>query len=170
MRQLRLTILFLSLVTISRGQHVNFDLREIKFKGLEFTTTKGTIIKSLGQGKKTDTNYDCGFFTNDQPNGPYYQLVYADFNYIGSDKEKFYLQSVTFDNKGRTKIKYGDKELGGQTTKEEFAKIFGEKAKEHFDMYPDNDSLILYSKDADDGARFTFKDGRLLRFEYWTPC
>jgi predicted proteasome-type protease len=94
---LRLTILFILISTISRGQQNDFELTNIKFKGLEFKTTKENIIKSFGQGKKLETDYECGFFTNDQSGGPYYQLVYADFNYIGSDKEDFVLQSVKFD-------------------------------------------------------------------------
>jgi hypothetical protein len=168
---LRLTILFILISTISRGQQNDFELTNIKFKGLEFKTTKENIIKSFGQGKKLETDYECGFFTNDQSGGPYYQLVYADFNYIGSDKEDFVLQSVKFDLKGNIKIRYKDKELSGQTNKEDFIKImYGDKEwknlKNHFDI----DVLIIYSKNGDDGARFIFKNGRLDKFEYWTPC
>jgi hypothetical protein len=144
-------------------------LTKIKFRGLEFSTTKQTIIKALGQPKIVDTDYECGFFSNDQPGGPYYQLVYSDFNYIGSDKEKFYLQKVNFDSKGNIIIKYGDKELSGLTTKEQFCKIIGDTFDNIF-KNPDSDSILIYSKDSDDGAAFTFKNGRLLIFEYWTPC
>jgi len=167
---LRLTILFIIISTISRGQQIDFELKNIKFKGLEFSTTKETIIKSFGQGKKVETNYECGFFTNDQPGGPYYQLVYGDFNYIGSDKENFYLQNVNLDMKGSIKINYGDKELSALTTKDEFVKIFGEWVNDYFVKHADHDTFLLYSKDSDDGAVFTFKNGRLYKFEYWTPC
>ena len=168
---LRLTILFIIISTISRGQQVDFELTNIKFKGLEFKTTKENIIKSFGQGKKLETDYECGFFTNDQAGGPYYQLVYTDFNYIGSDKEDFFLQSVKFDLKGNMKIRYKDKELSGQTTKEDFIRImYGDKEWENLKNYFDIDVLIIYSKNGDDGARFIFKNGRLNKFEYWTPC
>jgi len=96
--------------------------------------------------------------------------VYDHFNFIGRDKENFYLQHVALDDKGMIKINYNDKELTGLTTKEEFVKIFGEKAKEHFDKFPNQDTLILYSKANDGGGRFTFKNGRLSSWEYWTPC
>jgi hypothetical protein len=165
----RLTILFLFVATVTHGQ-TDFELKEIRFKGLAFSTTKATILKSLGPGKRVYTNYDCGFFTTDQPEGPYYQLVYERFNFIGSDKGKFLLQEINFDGDGKMKVSYADKELSGRTTKSDFIQIFGDKAKEHFDKYPTQDTLILYSKDSDDGAKFTFKNGRLAKFEYWTPC
>jgi hypothetical protein len=170
MEPIRLTILLLLITTISRGQESDFELKNIKFKGLEFTTTKEIIIKSFGQGRKVETNYECGFFTNDQDGGPYYQLVYADFNYIGSDKEKFYLEHVNFDIKGKIKIYYQDKELSGQTTKDDFIKIFGDKIKQQFEKYQEKDSILMRSTGGDDGVIFTFKNGRLHKFEYWTPC
>jgi hypothetical protein len=169
MRQLLLTILLIPFSICSFGQQYNFDLNKLKFKGLGLKTTKKEIKGKFGQGKQVETNYECGFFTNDQPGGPYYQLVYTNFNFIGSDKEAFYLQGVDFDQKGKTKIAYADKILNGQTTKEEFINMFGDKVKKHFDN-PDNDAIVLIADGRDDGARFTFKDGRLVRFEYWTPC
>jgi hypothetical protein len=152
------------------GQEIDFDLRNVKFKGIEFSATREKIINAFGQGKRVETNYECGFFTNDQERGPYYQLVYVDFDYIGSDKDKFFLQHVTFDTKGEIKIDYRDKELSGQTTKDDFVKIFGDKVSEYFEKYPDKSSILIYSKGSDDGAIFTFKDNKLSKFEYWTPC
>jgi hypothetical protein len=170
MVRIRLTILFILLTTVLRGQEHDFELKAIRFRGLEFNTTRRTIVKSLGQGKKVDTNYDCGFFTNDQPNGPYYQLVYADFIYIGSDKEKFYLQTVYFDTNGKNKLQYKNNDLTGLTTKDDFIGIFGDAASKHFQENPEKDSILLFSKGSDDGAIFTFRNNRLIKFEYWTPC
>lgn len=169
MRQ-ELTILLILIATISRGQENDFELKNIQFKGLEFSTTKEKLIKTFGQGKKVETNYECGFFANDQEGGPYYQLVYLDFDYIGSDKDKFFLQHVNFDTKGKIKIIYSGTELSGRTTKDEFIRMFGNKVKERFEKSPDKDSILLYSKGSDDGAIFTFRDNKLTKFEYWTPC
>jgi hypothetical protein len=170
MRQKRLTLFFLFITSLSYGQYDDFELSKIIFKGVEFSTTKRRIIESFGQGKIIYTNYECGFFSNDQEGGPYYKLVYSDFNYIGSDKENFYLQYVTLGTDGVTKIKYADKELNGRTTKEEFIKIFGKVVKDYFDKNPEDDSILMYSKGSDDGAIFWFQNGRLVKFEYWTPC
>jgi hypothetical protein len=153
-----------------RGQEVDFELKNMKFKGLEFSTTKENIIKAFGEGKKVEADYECGFFTNDQERGPYYRLVYVDFDYIGSDKDKFFLHHVTFDTTEKMKIDYGGKEISGQTTRGEFIKIFGDKIRAYFERYPDKDSILIYSKGSDDGAIFTFKNNKLTKFEYWTPC
>jgi hypothetical protein len=168
-RQLRLTSLLSLIVSISFAQQSSLDLDRINFKGLGLKTNKKEINKLFGQGKKIDTNYECGFFTNDQPEGPYYQLTYNNFVFIGSDKGAFYLQSVDFDSKGVTILNYGNKIFSGTMTKEEFVDIFGDIAKEHF-KDPKNDKIVLIANGRDDGARFCFKDGRLVRFEFWTSC
>jgi hypothetical protein len=170
MIQLRLTILLLLIVTTSRGQESDFDLENLKFKGLGFITTKEIIVKSFGQGKKVETNYECGGFANDQDRGPYYQLVYADFNYIGSDKEKFTLENVNFDINGNIKMYYKNIVLSGRTTESDFIKIFGEKVKGNLVKHSDHDTFLLHSIESDDGGVFSFRNGRLYKFQYWTPC
>ena len=170
MKRLHLISLLLLLVTISRGQQGDFDLKNIKIGEVEFISTKPLITKAFGKAKKIETNYECGFFTNGEPDGPFYQLVYTNFNFIGSDKGKFFLENVSFDLTGKIKLKYLGNELSGKTSKEDFVRIFGDKAKKHFKEHPDSDVLMLYSKNSDDGAKFTFRKGKLIKFEYWTPC
>lgn len=152
----------------SFGQY-NFDLNKIKFNGQGLKTTKEKITRQFGQGRRVETNYECGFFASNGPGAPYYQLVYSGFNFIGSDKEGFYLQYVDFDPEGKIQIDYGDKIFSSRTTKVEFIKMFGNIVKQHFDN-PNNTGIVLIADGRDDGARFIFKDGWLLRFEYWTPC
>jgi len=170
MKALRLTILFLFLTGILRGQQSDFDLAKIKFRGVDFISTKEKVIKSFGLPKRVDTNYECGGFSNDQPGGPFYQFVYTGFNYIGSDSVDFFLENVSFDLKGQIRMKYGENELSGQTSKEDFINIFFGKVRRPFEELLNEDSILLYSINSDDGAIFTFRNGRLLKFEYWTPC
>lgn len=33
-------------------------------------TTKKVITEKFEQGRRVETNYECGFFTNDLPGGP----------------------------------------------------------------------------------------------------
>jgi hypothetical protein len=152
------------------GQSAEFNLREIKFNGLGFSEKKDVIIKTLGKGKIAQPEYECGFYSNDQPGGPFYQIIYPGFNYIGSDKERFILEIVSFDPKGEVKMKCGDEELSGLTTRSNFIKIFGEYARKYFEEHPDDDSILLHSKGSDDGGTFIFKNGKLVRFRYWSPC
>ncbi|MEJ1242508.1 hypothetical protein WBG78_30445 [Chryseolinea sp. T2] len=168
---MRFIALLLLLGAISKEQQIDFELKNLKFKGLEFSTTKEAIVGAVGQGRRIETNYECGFFSNDQEGGPYYQLMYANFNYIGSDKEKtFYLEHVNFDADGSIKLMYLKSELTGRTTVSEFAGLFGERAKEIVVELRDDNSILLYSKSSDDGAVFRFRNGRLFEFQYWTPC
>jgi hypothetical protein len=71
---------------------------------------------------------------------------------------------------GKMKIDYLSKVLTGKTTEEEFVKIFGEKVKNNFVNHGDYHTFLLYSKGSDGGAVFYFKNDRLYKFEYWTPC
>ena len=160
--------IFLSTSLIFQGD--DFDLNKIGFHGLNFFATKSEVMAKFGDPKINEPNYECGFYSNDQPRGPFYQLVYKDFNYIGSDQEKFLLEEVLFDKEGQININYGSQKLNGLTTKRAFAEIFGSYAKELIDKYPDNKAFILFSNERDDGARFTFESGKLIKFEYWSPC
>jgi len=144
------------------GQQEGFDLNKIKFRGLDFFVTKEKVIATFGEPKIIDPEYECGFYSNNQTGGPYYQLMYDNFNYIGSETENFQLENVEFDIKGEIRLAYGDYEISGLTTKNEFAKLFGK--------YPDDDVIIIFSEGSDDGARFRFKDEKLIKFEYWSPC
>jgi len=170
MMRLRLFFLLLTFATTVHAQEGNVELEHLKFSGLGFITTKDALIKSFGPGKEVSTNYECGFFTHDQAGGPYYELVYTDFNYIGSDKEPFFLQRIQFDTNRNLKLYYKDAVLSGETTLVDFIKIFGENVTDNLVKHTGHDTCLLYSKDSDDGIVFTFKKGRLTMFEYWTPC
>ena len=159
-------ILFVFFNTTAFAQKIN--LNQLTFNNLGFCIPKEVILKTYGDPKVTFPNNECGFFSSDRPN-EYYQLQYPNFTYIGSDSSKFFLERVDFDESGSIKLYYNDKILSGLTTKSEFALLFGETEKSLFEKYNDKDRIVIMSP-GDDGARFTFKNGRLIRFEYWTPC
>ncbi|MEM8966546.1 MAG: hypothetical protein AAGE93_09015 [Bacteroidota bacterium] len=163
-------ILSIALSTDLIFQEEDFDLNKIEFQGLSFFVTKSEVVTKFGNPRINEPNYECGFYSNDQPSGPFYQLVYEDFNYIGSDQEKFLLEEVLFDKEGQITIKYDEQKLNGLTTKKGFAAIFGSYAKDLIDKYPEEKAFILFSNESDDGARFTFESGKLIKFEYWSPC
>lgn len=163
-------ILFFVFSATSHEPQGDFSLAKLVFRGVPFNTTKEAVIKAFGAGKKVDTNYECGGFANDQPGGPFYQLAFDGFNYIGSDKTNFYLQDVYFDSQGKVQLQYGDIFFSGKTTDSEFVKTFGDKAQAGLVKHSGFDTILLYSKGSDDAGLFTFKEGRLIKFEYWTPC
>jgi hypothetical protein len=142
----------------------SFDFEQLDFKGKGFNLEKADILKSFGEGEKKYTQYECGFFSNDQTGAPYYQLIYEGFSFIGSETETFSLEFVHFENHDLI-LKYGDHELSRKTTKEMFSKIFKVKMSDLED-----DVIIVFGAKSDDGVRFRFKHNRLFQFEYWTPC
>lgn len=131
--------------------------------------TRDDVIKAFGQPWIIYPKYDCGFFSDEWTGKTNYQLCYSDFNYIGNDQVEFVLEKVEFDKDGKVILKYGDKRLSGHTSMTDLAQIFGENTKEGFDTNQNEDTIILFTK-KDDGVRFHFRDGRLTKFEYWTPC
>lgn len=53
--------------------------------------------------------------------------------------------------------------------KVEFCKIIGGTFENIFEK-PDDDSELIFIKGGNDGIVFTFKKGKLLTFEHWSPC
>ena len=47
--------------------------------------------------------------------------------------------------------------------------IFGDGLSKHFGNKIDG-AIVIFQKDADDGIRLTLKNGKLVHFEYWSPC
>lgn len=170
MKLLHTAFLMIFLCSGVWGQQQEFDLKKIAFHGLSFSQPKEIIKKKFGEPEVHFPAYECGFHADDQPGGPYYQLVYPNFNYIGSDTENFFLEHVEFDLAGKIRLYYKGEVLSGLMTKAEFAAILGSSAKEHFKNYPADDDILLFSEGSDDGARFVFKNEKLIRFEYWSPC
>jgi len=167
---MKYTLILLFVTSLGMAQETDFDLNKIRFKKLEFRSSKEAIIRSAGEPEIKDTNYECGSYAKDQPDGPYYQLIYKGFNYIGNDKEDFVLESLTFDPKGKVKLEYGTVSVSGLTTKPEFIKMFESAGKKFFVESSNKESILLFSKDTGDGAKFFFQDGKLIKYEYWSPC
>lgn len=160
---------FFLIAFCSLTQGYEFDLMKIEFQGLPFICEKERVIEKFGEPTISYPNYECGFYSDEQENGPYYQLNYSGFNWIGSDKEKFVLESIELDADGTTYLQYGERRISGKMTKAEFINWIGDYAGEHF-KNSNNNALVIYSKNSDDGARFTFANNRLTLFEYWSPC
>lgn len=51
----------------------------------------------------------------------------------------------------------------------ELAEKFGQGLIQLFG-YDENDGILIFQKNADDGIRIEVKNGKLAPFEYWSPC
>ena len=167
MRKLNL-IIILIIAEWSFAQSVNFDL--IKFNGLNFHSTKSEIIKKLGEPTKTyDPNYECGFLSTDSQDGEYLTLDYGKIKFTGNEKELYILEQVDLENDNSIIIKYGNRNLTCETDLKELIEIFGDVLAKHFEKKI-NGAIVVFQEKADDGIRISIKNGKLIRFEYWSPC
>ena len=168
MRNLNLTILLLLITKLSLAQTVDFDL--IKYNGLNFYSTKAEIIQKVGKPKKTyDPNYECGFLSTDSQDGEYLTLDYGKIKFTGNKKELYVLEQVDLENDNSIIIKYGNRNLTCETNLSELTEIFGKVFSEHFENEI-NGAIVLFQEKSDDGIRIWIKNGKLVRFEYWSPC
>jgi len=97
MKNIILKFILIFFIQSSLGQNVDFD--QIKFKGLNFYSSKKEIIKKLGKPVKIyEPNYECGFLSNDEQGIIYYTLEYKKVKFTGNKKEKFVLEEINFKN------------------------------------------------------------------------
>lgn len=156
--------------TIALGQEDSFQLDKFQFDGVPFYSEKEAIENIFGPPEVRSPKYECGFHSDDQPGGPYYQLVYSGFHFIGSVKEKYLLEEVEFQHCVDRILKYDGHILNGKTTLDEFKNIFRESVNNQFQKANKQETLILQPHGNDDGAKFSFRNGKLIKFEYWSPC
>ncbi len=153
---------------LSFAQSVDFD--SIKYNGLDFYSTKSEIIKKFGQPKKSyDPNYDCGFLSTESQDGKYVTLDYEKVKFTGNKKEKYLIELVDFEKNASIILNYGKYELTCKTELSKLTEIFGQQLNKHFEK-DQNGGIIIFRKNAEDGIRIEIKNGKLIRFEYWSPC
>ena len=163
-----LIILLITSVQLSFAQSVDFEL--IKFNGLDFHSTKSDIIEKFGQPNKTyDPNYECGFLSTDSQDGEYLTLDYGKIKFTGNEKEFYVLEKVDLENDNSIIIKYGNRNLTCNTNLSELVEIFGDGLAEHYGKNL-NGSMVIFAEKADDGILIEIKNGKLIRFKYWSPC
>jgi len=168
MKNIILKFILIFFIQSSLGQNVDFD--KIKFKGLNFYSSKKEIIKKFGKPVKIyEPNYECGFLSNDEQGIIYYTLEYKKVKFTGNKKEKFVLEEINFKNDKKIFLEYGKYKFSNKTTIKDLILIFGTKIKDQIKNRI-NTHFMLFQKGADDGIIFFLKDGKLIRIEYWSPC
>jgi len=164
--------LILTLLTLIPGigftQTIDFDL--INYKGIKFNSTEAEIVEILGKPDSTyEPNYECGFLSSDWQETTYFTLEYLKIKFTGNQKEKYLIEEINFENDKSVILKYGNHKLTCETELTELAEIFGKELKIFFkNSY--NGNIVVPHKNGDDGMRIEIKNGKLVRFKYWSPC
>ena len=94
-------MMFIQLQLLFSLLHPGIDLGALSYEGISFYSSKVAITEHFGEPKIHYPRYECGFHSDEeQSGGPYYQLIYPDITFIGSDKEGFIFESIHFDPLG----------------------------------------------------------------------
>lgn len=151
------------------------DVEYVFIDGLAFNQQGiKSIFEKYGPTQRSDTDYECGFHSNEEQGKTYYELIYPSITWIGNAEEGYIAELVLFDPEGEIKwTYYQEVEFSGKSSQNEVEHYFG-KLAEPIQIYGRDDenlfSLGGRFTDADDGFFFLFKEGKLIEFHYWSPC
>ena len=151
------------LTTGFQGSPTVIDSDEIRINGIGFNATREQILKEFGNPIRIfQPNYECGFLSTEEQGAVYYSIKYDFLVFTGNNAEGYLLEEALIAPTLKAKISYKGKGLSHNTTIKEFESIFETKVE--------GDSVLLFFKGADDALDFTFKNGKLDKIEYWSPC
>ena len=149
------------------------DFSKLRLNQLAFTSSRQQVQQRLGQPRAVVVpNYECGWYSSQEQGQKFYELRYPRVRFIGNSKEGYVIEYVYFSAKGPT-LTYGGQPLSERTTVADLQRLFGqgthaEKIKTA--EMPQGQEAVSVSSKHDDAAIFWFSHGRLVKFEYWTPC
>lgn len=167
MKQLLFLILLIS-TQIGFTQGMDYDL--IMYHELGFSSSKSEIEKTLGNPNNIfEPKYDCGFLSSHDQAATFYTLDYTKIKFTGNDKDKYLIEEVVFENDKNVRLHYGEFILTYETNSADLITIFGgETAERLTDDF--TGAIILFHVMHDDGVRLHLKNGKLIKWEYWSPC
>jgi hypothetical protein len=166
-----LFILFIYFHVNQETKFINPD--DLRFSGLEFSSTKELIWETLGKVEERRVFYECGFHSEDEQGKAFYELNYPSFTWIGNEAEGYTLNKLIFDSEAQIKLNYKNHVFSGKTSQKELEDLFNQKSEPINVFGRDNENLqniSLWFEKSDDGCHFFFKEGKLVEFGYWSPC
>jgi len=167
--------ILMPLALLFAPQEKTFLAEYIYVDGLAFRQQglKG-IFEKYGPTQSTDTYYECGFHSNQEQGKSYYQLIYDQITWIGNTEEGYIPNLIVFDPEGKMKWTYFQEiEFSGKSSLQE-VELFMKKKATPIQIHGRDDELLSSIMgrftDADDGFFFLFREGKLIEFQYWSPC
>lgn len=151
-------------VTIASA--INFDWKKnIKLNGLPISNiSKKQISHKIGTPLEVTTpNYDCGFLSSSETGNTYYCLQYIGFWFTGNDTEGYILEELDF-TKSNAVVTFNEKIVTKNTTIVQLGAILSE----NITLGKNNEIILKFN--TDDNYHLVFKDNKLLKMYYWSPC
>ncbi|WP_026953725.1 hypothetical protein [Algoriphagus vanfongensis] len=133
-----------------------------------------SIFEKYGVTKHSPTDYECGFFSNEEQGTRFFKLNYQQLTWIGNAEGVYFVDMVRFDPAGEMKWSYyKEAEFSGKSSQEE-VEHFLEKSAEPIQIKGREEEDLFHLggqfKNQDDGFYFLFHKGKLIEFHYWSPC
>lgn len=148
--------------------YFNFDL--LHYGNAPASASKARLVKLLGPPLRiSQPHYACGFLSASEQQQPFYSLVYGLAIFTGNARRGYVLDRVRL-LPGSQPLRYGKLVWSAATTRHEIERQFHVPPDPTEKPQPDGSTLLLIRTKAADAAMFIFKQGRLVEFQYWTPC
>ncbi|MGB0430252.1 MAG: hypothetical protein ACPGLV_07235 [Bacteroidia bacterium] len=160
--------IFFLVAYIQLKAQINSD--SITLNGLDFQSTSFKIKKVNGPPIDSfKLNYDCVFLFSAQGEKPFWCLNYGYYSFAGNNEFGFVLKQLIIDSQQNQVLHFYGNVLNKNTSKKQFQDLLFKKLDQYFIILPDSGTIINY-KNSDDGLIFTFKNDRLYKVEYYSPC
>lgn len=149
------------------------DFNKLRLHQLAFISSRSQVQQRLGQPRTVvEPHYECGAYFSEEQGQKFYELRYPQVRFIGSSKLGYAIEYVYFSTKSPA-LTYGGQPLTNRTTVADLRRLLGpgthsEKIKTAAMLQ--GQEAVSDSSNHDDGAIFWFSRGRLVKFEYWSPC
>ncbi|MEP0365572.1 MAG: hypothetical protein ABJN36_08820 [Cyclobacteriaceae bacterium] len=165
MNLIKITLL-LVISTSVNAQFLNQKLLTVN--GLSFISTKEQIIEEFGIPDRTfEPNYECGFLSSEEQGKEFHSLEYSGIKFTGNQYDNYLIEELDLTKNSSIQLNYGEISLNTIPTIEELAKILGLESEIES---PTDTMLRAYFGKSDDAVFFIFKNGRLIKLDYWSPC
>ena len=159
-------ILLLFFSTSVNAQFLNQKLLTVN--GISFFSTKEQIIDKFGNPEQTyEPKYECGFLSSEEQGKKFYSLVYSGIKFTGNEYDNYLIEEIDFTKNGSLQLNYGEINLNSIPTIEKLAQVLGLESEIE---NPEDKMLRAYFENSEDAVFFIFKNGRLIKLDYWSPC
>ena len=142
--------------------YVSID--SIIYSGLKLKGEKDKVISKLGQPDSIiEPKYECGAYSEDWQGIKFYQYFYGNMNFIVYE-DNAEIEKIEFVK--NEEIQINGKLLNGTMTYHEITGILGVQPSTK-----KNNLILFFPKEGlDEHYSLDFVEGKLMKFEVWTPC
>ena len=111
-----------------------------------------------------EPKYECGFLSEDEQGRKFFTLEYPELKFTGNEADKYLIEEINFSANQEIQVMYNGQVIFGNMAIEKLSAVLG------VDFESNSVGKLIHFEGADDGFVFQFKDGKLIKVSYWSPC